>query len=68
MSPEPDQARQYDPRVRAELKTRSLGRQVTPGAISSDLCRRTEGTDWNDVATKLSRYATWEFEDYSEAK
>ena len=32
----------------------------------SDLCRRTEGHDWNEVAAKLSRHAHWEFEDYSE--
>ncbi len=31
-----------------------------------DLCLRNEGSDWPDVATKLSRYAYWEFEDYRE--
>jgi hypothetical protein len=30
----------------------------------SDLCTRTEGKDWNEIATKLSRSAHWEFEDY----
>jgi Immunity protein 8 len=30
----------------------------------SDLCLRNEGEDWNEVATKLSRYLYWEFEDY----
>lgn len=30
----------------------------------SDLCLRTEGADWREVATKLSRYGSWEFEDY----
>ena len=29
----------------------------------SDLCVRTAGNDWNEVATKLSRAAHWEFED-----
>jgi Immunity protein 8 len=32
----------------------------------SDLCRRTEGATWRDVATKLSRFGFWEFEDYRE--
>lgn len=31
-----------------------------------DLCLRNEGSDWPEVATKLSRYAYWEFEDYRE--
>lgn len=31
-----------------------------------DVCLRNEGSDWHDVATKLSRYAYWEFEDYRE--
>ena len=29
-----------------------------------DLCRRTEGDTWREVATKLSRFGHWEFEDY----
>jgi hypothetical protein len=29
-----------------------------------DLCRRTEGETWTEVATKLSRFGYWEFEDY----
>jgi hypothetical protein len=29
-----------------------------------DLCSKTEGDDWNELATKLSRYGRWEFEDY----
>lgn len=29
-----------------------------------DLCRRTEGSNWNVVAVRLSRYSRWEFEDY----
>lgn len=33
----------------------------------ADLCRRAEGDDWSEVATKLSRYGAWEFED-KEAK
>ena len=33
----------------------------------SDLCHRTVGGDWNEVAIKLSRYGSWEFEDYREA-
>ena len=32
----------------------------------SDLCSRTEGKDWNEIALKLSRAAHWEFEDYRE--
>lgn len=28
------------------------------------LCHRIWGDNWNDVATKLSRYGKWEFEDY----
>ena len=31
-----------------------------------DLCLHTEGADWQEVATKLSRYGSWEFADYSE--
>lgn len=34
----------------------------------SDLCLHTEGDDWADVATKLSRYGRWEFADYRDAK
>jgi hypothetical protein len=34
----------------------------------ADLCRRTEGGDWTEVATKLSRYGAWEFEGYKEAQ
>lgn len=30
----------------------------------ADLCRRTEGDTWEQVARKLSRYGQWEFEDY----
>jgi hypothetical protein len=32
----------------------------------ADLCRRTEGEGWHEVAQKLSRYGRWEFEDYRE--
>ena len=31
-----------------------------------DLCLRTEGENWSEVATKLSRYGAWEFADYRE--
>lgn len=31
-----------------------------------DLCYSTTGEDWDEVATKLSRYLAWEFEDYTE--
>jgi hypothetical protein len=34
----------------------------------SDRCRRAEGRDWNEVAATLSRYGSWEFEDYREAE
>ena len=37
--------------------------EVVERAIN-DLCVRTEGDDWNQVATKLSRFGFWEFEDY----
>jgi hypothetical protein len=30
----------------------------------SDLCLHTEGADWQEVATKLSRYGSWEFADH----
>lgn len=30
----------------------------------SDLCMRTEGETWGEVAQKLSRFGGWEFEDY----
>lgn len=33
-----------------------------------DLCRRTEGDTWSDVALKLSRFGYWEFEDYRELR
>lgn len=32
----------------------------------SDRCLHVEGRDWNEIATKLSRCAHWEFEDYQE--
>jgi hypothetical protein len=38
----------------AEVVLRAIG----------DLCRRTVGDDWNEVALKLSRYGAWEFDDY----
>ncbi len=31
-----------------------------------DLCRRTEGENWDEVALKLSRFGYWEFEEYRE--
>lgn len=33
----------------------------------SDLCRRTEGYFWRDVAIKLTRYLLWEFEDHDDS-
>ena len=33
----------------------------------SDLCRNSEGASWTEVATRLSRFGSWEFEDYREA-
>jgi hypothetical protein len=33
----------------------------------TDMCRHTEGPDWAAIATKLSRYGYWEFEDYRES-
>jgi len=32
----------------------------------SDLCFHTEGKDWDEIATKLSRAAYWEFEGFQE--
>lgn len=32
----------------------------------ADLCRRAEGETWTEIATKLSRFGSWEFEDYRE--
>ena len=31
-----------------------------------DLCLHTEGKDWNEVATELSRYGSWEFANYKD--
>lgn len=30
----------------------------------SNLCSRTMGRDWAEIANKLSRYAAWEYADY----
>ena len=30
----------------------------------SGLCAQTQGQNWNEIATTLSRYGHWEFEDY----
>ncbi|HEX6658677.1 MAG TPA: Imm8 family immunity protein [Ilumatobacter sp.] len=30
-----------------------------------DLRLHTSGSDWSEVANKLSRFPAWEFEDYS---
>jgi hypothetical protein len=35
--------------------------------VFSDLCRHAEGPDWDTITTKLSRYGSWEFEDYRES-
>jgi hypothetical protein len=32
----------------------------------TDLCRHASGDTWDEVATSLSRYGSWEFEDYRE--
>jgi hypothetical protein len=34
----------------------------------ADLCRRTEGDTWQEIAQRLSRYAEWESEDYCERR
>jgi hypothetical protein len=34
----------------------------------SDLCRRSEGEDWREIAVKLSRYGAWEFAGYRESE
>ena len=33
----------------------------------SDLCNKTLGNDWAEIAPKLARYGYWEFEDYKPA-
>jgi hypothetical protein len=33
-------------------------------AMIADLCSKTTGRDWGEVAQKLSRYAAWEYADY----
>ena len=30
----------------------------------ADLCDKTTGKDWNEIALKLSRYGQWEYADY----
>lgn len=50
------------------LRHRLLIERWDPSLIRravADLCARTDGRDWNEVATRLSRYLAWEFEDYS---
>jgi hypothetical protein len=32
------------------------------------LCQRIEGKDWTEVAERLSRWTTWEFEDYRDTR
>jgi hypothetical protein len=32
----------------------------------SDVCFHTEGSDWSQIATSLSRLGYWEFDDYQE--
>ncbi len=32
----------------------------------ADLCLRTEGEDWNEIGTSLSRSGYWEFDSYRE--
>ncbi len=34
----------------------------------AELCRRTTGDSWLEIATKLARYGKWEFEDYQPYK
>lgn len=34
----------------------------------SDLCLKTEGKNWREVAEQLARYGHWEFEDYRESR
>jgi hypothetical protein len=31
-----------------------------------DLCRRATGVTWQEIASKLSRFGPWEFEDYNQ--
>jgi len=34
----------------------------------NDLCDSIEGDSWEDIASKLSRYGQWEFQDYRDAE
>ena len=52
------------PFVRATLLVDAWDPVVIHRAIA-DLCSRTSGSDWSEIANKLSRYLAWEFEDYT---
>lgn len=30
----------------------------------ADLCNKTIGADWGEIASKIARFGSWEFEDY----
>ena len=49
--------------VRSTLLMQRWDYQTLQRALE-DLCLRTAGADWNEVARRLSRYGHWEFEDY----
>jgi hypothetical protein len=51
--------------VRGILLVSRWDYDVVARAIS-DLCLHTERETWEEVATSLSRYGYWEFEDYRE--
>ena len=42
-----------------------MGFQLVRRAIG-DICFRTEGADWREIAAKLRLYDDWEFEGYRE--
>ena len=48
--------------VRHALLVQRWAPEVTERAVRN-LCIRTEGEDWTEIATKLSRFGYWEFED-----
>lgn len=50
--------------VRHRLVVERWDPQLFHRAVS-DLCSHASGSDWSEVANKLSRYLHWEFEDYT---
>jgi immunity protein 8 of polymorphic toxin system len=51
--------------IRSTLLMRRWDYELLFRALT-DLCRNTSGDTWDEIATSLSRYGSWEFEDYRE--